>query len=247
MQGSTAPGSQKPDCWRWPLLLPHQPKMKHSDICCKTAPPQAHRAGTVQTGRKAEVGSSPEGSCARFPFQTDFWGSFFLQCSLSKAHKQRKWDISEQRQDLGNPISLPCGERAITPASLPLPAAPQQSPCPGWGLAGVQPSRIPRREPAAAGMSGTGRMQLFLIARFCFHRLSLSWLGIFGGWFLFLSLFFFFLLSCILLLSGQGRGGARGAITRQAIAMACSLPILWLRRDTLQAGWPQSYLTLIFV
>jgi len=68
-------------------------------------------------------------------------------------------------------------------------------------------------------MSGTGRTQLFLIARFCFHRLSLPRRGILWGLVSFFVLLFF---PAFCFEVAGGRGGARGAITGQAIAMECS-------------------------
>lgn len=71
------------------------------------------------------------------------------------------------------------------------PIHPPAESLPRPGLAGIQPTRIPRQEPAAAGMSRSGRTQLFLIACLCFHRLRLPWLGTFWGRLLFCLSYFF--------------------------------------------------------
>lgn len=164
---------------RWPLRLPHQPKKKHRDICCKLLHHRRTEQELCRQGVKQRWAPHRRGAVLGFPFRliSEALSSFSTACQRH-INRESETFLSRSRT-LETP--LPCGERATTPASPHLLTAPRQSPCPERGLAGVQPTRILRREPAAAGMSGTGRTQLFLIARFCFHHVSLSWLGIFGG------------------------------------------------------------------
>lgn len=161
--------------------------------------------GLCRRGVQQRWAPRRRGAALGFPFRqiSEALSSFSAACPRHINREKR--DISEQRQDLGNLISSPCGEKAITPASPPSTGGSPAEPLPGAG-AGGGPAR-PDTAPGACSCRNVWdrAMQLFLIARFCFHHLSLSWLGIFGGWFLFLS-FFFFLSLCSFKWMGERRG-----------------------------------------
>lgn len=137
--------------------------------------------------------------------------------------------ISEQRQDLGDPISSPCGERAKTLASPPSGSISPAEPLPGEGAGGG-----PARPDTAPGACSCRNVWDQAHAAFfnCMLLLPPSQ-SVLVAYFWGLVSFIF---SCVLLLSGQGRRGTKGAIIRQAIVMACS-PAYSLASRGHPPGW----------
>lgn len=147
--------------------------------------------GLCRQGGKQRCAPRWRGALLHLPFR---WISEPLS-SFSAARPRHINGESETFLSRGRSSFITLWRKSNNPRLCPIHRAVPSRVAAEAGLAGIQPTRIPRQEPAAAGMSGTGRTQLFLIACLCFHRLRLPRLGTFWGrllyWSLY-SLFYFF-------------------------------------------------------